>query len=1194
MVKSLQLKRLEAYGFKSFADKLDIEFDKGITAIVGPNGSGKSNITDAIRWALGEQNVRNLRGSKTEDIIFTGSAGRRALGVAEVSLTFGNHDGKLPVEFAEVVVTRRLFRSGESEFYINKARSRLKDIYDLFADTGLGRDAISVISQNKIDQVLNSRPEERRLLFEEAAGITKYRNRKRESLRKLEDTQQNILRVNDILSEIENQLGPLAENAEKTRKYNVLREEYKRCRLTLLLERYGEQKRRLTEAERQRAEADKLNHDGEVKLNLLEVEKDRLNNELAEVEKSLQLLHEKNSGLSGRIEKNNMEITLAEERIRQSEESEHHFTGQIERLSDVKAEAEEKLQESQAAMALLEEKEAKQAADIEGLERQGQEILGKIKQAEESLANLREKALAKAQALTAKQNEAALLARDAAEKERQHDLLAAEAATFDEDLKKKLKEFGELQEVFSALAARIREAKEAQASYEGQLQEKNLQRQALAEKIAPAAESLAAAKARLRFLQGLQTEYEGFGRGVKGVLKNSLPWHKSVCGAVAEVIGMEAAYVTAVEIALGAGLQNVIVEDDQTAKEAIAYLKREKLGRVTFLPLNTINHNSRKYQDSAIVQNAGIIGYASDLVACDEKYRGVVDFLLGRTVVAKDIDAALALAKRQQFRVKIVTLAGDMVHPGGAMTGGSQARREAGFLNRAGEIKSLTEQIEKTQAALTGLQRQRETFDLEMEETRRALQEKIDAGQDLAVRYAEKKVYLEKAAAEQESGKRYIISLEEKMRGLRQEAASLSEQLAARRQEIGALEPDKSRPQDGGAETAAVLAGLQVEKEANAQKSVAAKIEKTVMEQEKIRLAENGRHFRQALEKNNEDIAAARLELERLLGGRRETQRALLACREENAKLKALRAVGVKDYDNFHRVKLEKLVQIQKQEQELKELRRRFHELQGRIRQAEILFAKCQYELEACTETLEKEYGLSVEEALPLKLEESAASLSIRTGALERDMEALGAVNPNAIDEYENLGRRYGFIKKQAEDLIVAKDYLQGIIKEIDVTMSKQFTEAFADISRYFSEIFERLFGGGRAKLELTDKEQALESGVEISVQPPNKKLQGLSVLSGGERALTVIALLFSFLRFRPAPFSVVDEIDAPLDEANVDRFASFLKEYAENTQFIVVTHRKGTMQAADVMHGVTVEDSGVSKIISVKLEEAAGSYEEA
>ena len=1182
----LQLRKLEAYGFKSFADKLDIDFDKGITAIVGPNGSGKSNITDAIRWVLGEQNVRNLRGNKTEDIIFSGSATRRALGIAEVSLTFDNSDGSLPIEFKEVVITRRLFRSGESEFYINKARCRLKDIYDLFADTGLGRDAISVISQNKIDQVLNSRPEERRVLFEETAGITKYRNRKRESLKKLEDTEQNILRVNDILTEIENQLGPLAESAEKTRKYNELHESYSQCKLTLLVNRYEEQKKNLEEVAKQKEEIGQANNDSEIQINLLEVEKERLNNELLEVEKSLQLLNDKNNELNGKIEKNNNDITIYHERLRQSDENKQRLSLLKEEQQNNKASAEIKLKTITDELLHIEDKNKKIEIVIDELVAKEQSILQKIRDTEHKIAELKQKSFEQAQELLQKKNDVTLYTRDLADVNQQTSQMESEKQELIASQAKEQAALIALRQEIEKLQAKCDKVRVEKNEYAKQMQQKNMDKHTSTNEMQKNLQELNTAKTRLRFLQGMQEEYEGFGRGAKRVLKNNFAWNKGVCGAVAEVIKIDSKYLTAIEIALGGSLQNIITENDTVAKEAIEFLKREKLGRVTFLPLNTIVDTAKKFQDASILKIPGVLGYANELVECDNKYRKIVNFLLAKTIVANTIDTALEVARLHNFKVKIVTLDGEMLNPGGSMTGGSNARREVSFLNRAGEIEELAKKVRLGETVCNELTKKNHELDNNISLLNEQIKQKNEEEQSLEIIYAQKRVYVEKAESEYQHGAAKIQSLEDKLLTCQTKNEQIKTLLTSLEQEIALLESADHKKKYDDKDILETLQRLNNEKENNNKELVDYKIKKTVIEQEQIRAKENAGNLQQLITKANADLVTIEQDSQKLLADVATIKNSLDFSINENEKLKELRSIGLKDHDNFHQVKLEKLVKIQEQEQNLKNLRKKFNDLQNKIHQVEILYTKYQFELNTCVDVLKNEYKVSVDEALNLRIQENSAIINIKINSLEREMNALGAINPNAIAEYDTLSQRYGFIKKQADDLVVAKDYLMGIIKDIDTTMSKQFTAAFEEISKYFSEIFERLFGGGQAKLELTDGNNILESGIEISVQPPNKKLQSLAVLSGGERALTVIALLFSFLRFRPAPFSVVDEIDAPLDEANVDRFGLFLKEYAENTQFIVVTHRKGTMQVADVMHGVTVEDSGVSKIISVKLEE--------
>ena len=1179
----MQLKKLEAYGFKSFADKLDIDFDQGVTAIVGPNGSGKSNITDAIRWVLGEQNVRNLRAGKAEEIIFSGSSSRRSLGVAEVSLTFDNCDGKLPVDFQEVVVTRRLFRSGESEFFINKARCRLKDIYDLFADTGLGKDAISVISQNKIDQVLNSRPEERRLLFEEVAGITKYRNRKRESLKKLDDTQQNILRVEDLLTELESQLGPLAERAEQTRKYNELHAIYNQCKITLLVNRYDEQKHALEACRKQQQDLQQLNEAGQGQIQLHEVAKERLNNELIEVEKSLQLLAVKNNELSETIENNNSKLAVLTERLRQSDENKQRLHKTTAELAARNSMAEHKrqtvlkeLEQAQTSAAEIHDKVelAKVAeADMQEL----------IRQAEASVAERQKNAFTQAQDLLQRKNDLGVYRSSLSELATAiAEMKLTKQALIEQD-KQYQENYQQRQQQLAVLATELNSVRKQQSINQRQLESATDERQIAQENLQQLNQKFSNAKTRLDFLIGMQEEYEGFGRAVKCVLKNDEAWQSGICGAVAEVINIKNEYITAIEIALGGSLQHVITESDQVAKQAINFLKQAKVGRVTFLPLNTITSPVQRV-DSKIDALAGFIGYANKLVHCDAKYQSIIDFLLGRTIIVDNIDTAMLLARQHNYRLRIVTLAGEMLSPGGSMTGGGNARREVGFLNRAGEIVDLKKRLQGYEVELQLAKKKFDQVVAVLEQLKNTVINADELLRQLEIKQAQQKVYAEKTATEHVSVKRSLGDLINKFT----EAASKRDglEIAAKvaEQEINDLQSLVTVAEQDDQNAAAALVALQEEKAKAAANVVELKIAETVADQEIIRINGIIQSIAEECQQCLTEQGQLQAEIETVMQTALEYQKNIKQLRYDTDELKQLKAIGTKDYDNYHQVKLNKLVEIQNCEQKIRDLRKKFNEIQNQVHQLELTYAKFDFEMTNALQSLQTDYGKTLVAARECCVADGTAVLHRRIEGLQREIDSLGAVNPNAISEYETLSKRYTFMKQQADDLILGREYLLGIIKEIDSTMSKQFAEAFAMINHYFSEIFVQLFGGGAAKLEFSDANDILDAGIEISVQPPNKKAQSLAVLSGGERALTVIALLFAFLRFRPAPFSVVDEIDASLDEANVDRFGEFLKAYATNTQFIVVTHRKGTMQVADIIHGVTVDGTGVSKVISVKL----------
>lgn len=1179
----LQLKRLETYGFKSFADKIEIDFDKGITAIVGPNGSGKSNITDAIRWVLGEQNVRNLRGTKAEDIIFTGSAARRALGVAEVSLVFDN-DGTLPVDFKEVVITRRLFRSGESEFYINKGRCRLKDIYNLFADTGLGHDGMSIIGQNKIDEILNSKPEERRLFFEETAGITKYRNRKRESVRKLEDTEKNLVRVTDILQEIDNQLEPLAASAAKTREYNELQEDYKNCRLTEIHHKYT----KLSETAAKQAGELQDSQDqvtaAETSVRLTELRKEELGKEILDLDYSLQELAEKNNALRDKIEGASSEIQVLEERGRQSKAAKERILAQ---RAALEKEADTARQELGQLAADKEQRAVELSGAEENLAKQKEAsaaLAQKLREQRELCSGLDSQREALTKKLMEKQNELLLIERDIENSTADRESRETEAQTAATGLAALE---AELQEQTTALEQAAQEQAGQEADREAgrtQLQQAETKAARIQEERVKNRQELHAADSKLQFLRNMQQSYEGFGRAAKAVLKSQATWAGGVCGAVAELLQVPQQYITAIETALGSSQQNVVTEDTNTAKAAIAFLKKERLGRVTFLPLQSIV--VRTVSNGPERQDTGVIGYANEIVGTDAKYKKIADFLLSRTLVVDTLDHALALAKKHGYRLRIVTLEGELLNPGGSLSGGSQQHREASFLNRGGEISALEQKTAELSAAEKRLEQEQMTAATARQVAADQLTKVEQMLQALAVRSAELRVARERLQAEKSEKAVQLDQLQKLAAEFQQSFAKAQEQRVAAARQVRELETEQAALQAKVDEAREVFADLDQDADDLGKYINDCEVNRTVLEQELLRSQERALLKQRELEKAQEGAARTVEEEKALENGREESQQRLQSLRAENEEWQGLYDAGQKEHKDVYAKRMAKLVESQNNDQAARDAARKLSSLQNRLHQLELAASQVKFSLEQCAEQLLADYGLTPERAAECALELSPAAVRQHMQTLEKKMADLGPVNPNAVQEYEELSKRSEFMQKQSRDLIAAKDNLLDILREMDITMTKQFKEAFQKINTYFGEIFVKLFGGGEARILLTDEANVLEAGVEIEVQLPEKKRQNLSALSGGERALTVIALLFSFLRYRPSPFSVLDEIDAPLDEANISRFGSFLRDYAAQTQFIIVTHRKGTMEAADAMYGVTIEDAGVSKILSVRLNE--------
>ncbi|WP_303105475.1 chromosome segregation protein SMC [uncultured Mitsuokella sp.] len=1182
------MKRLEAYGFKSFADKISIEFDQGITAIVGPNGSGKSNITDAIRWVLGEQNIRNLRGTKSEDIIFAGSASRRPLNIAEVSLVFDN-DGTLPVDFREVVVTRRLYRSGESEYFINRSRCRLKDIYELFADTGIGHDGMSIIGQNRMEDILNSRPEERRAYFEEAAGITKYRNRKRETLRKLTDTEGNLVRVQDIVHEIENQLEPMARHAEKTRAYNELSADYKRCQLTQLSRRYAKEAAHRAENEQKLQKARDEAVAAKTAIQQAEARQEAIGKEILDLEQAMKASAEKNETLRQRLEAAHREMAALEERQEQSgaakerlakrrEELTRALASSVGEIGRLTAEASDQEQALKAAEAALGERKAQQG-----------ELGALLKRYKEATAKTLARKEACQQELAKETQALAVLERDienseTGQAERQEALKQAKAQQM--ALSARQETLGVRQQQANEELQQAVRAQQ-QARHEQQDAQEALARRRDA--LADLRQKLATAREKVDFLKHMQEEYEGFGKGPKAVLRAREPWHKGVNGAVAELVEIPQDYVTAIEVALGGNQQNIVTEDTDTAKEAIAYLKRRHLGRVTFLPLSTLvvpypNEHERRAEG-----REGVIGWAHELVTVDAHCRKAVDFLLARILVVDTLDHALALAKEFKYRLRIVTLTGEFLAPGGSLSGGGRQGREASFLNRGGEIEALHASIA-------------------------AWQEQEGTGQQASEEAAQK---AKEAAAAQQAAMERVQQASEQRAELRAEDRRLREAQEAKAQEVAArakaaqeyeasfaananrrvLQLRKVKELQQALETAcraADEARLDLEDAMQDADDLAAvlqdqELKRTVLEQELMRRREHIALCRQEKQRGEQALKESEQEERDLLEGLAASLKRLNQLQQEAASWQDHFDAGQEEQRSFYEQRMEKMAVAQEADRKTRAANRELGKVQSELHQLELTGAKAEMAIEETQQAILKGFGLTPERAAEEAYDWEPARLRQTMKELAAKIEALGPVNPNALEEYEALQKRHDFMQKQAGDLVEAKDNLLHIIAEMDEAMTQQFREAFAAIQSYFGEIFVRLFGGGQAELRMLDEHDVLNTGIDILVTLPQKKRQSLAALSGGERALTVIALLFAFLRYRPSPFSVLDEIDAPLDEANVVRFGRFLREFAAKTQFIVVTHRKGTMEAVDTMYGVTVEDAGVSRLLSVKLDEIEG-----
>lgn len=1111
------------------------------------------------------------------------------MGVAEVSLIFENNNGLLALDYNEVVITRRVFRSGDSEYYINKSACRLKDIHDLLAGTGLGRDAMTVISQNKIDEVLNSKPEDRRLLFEEAAGISKYKQRKKDAMRKLADTEQNLVRVNDITSEIDTQLVPLAESAARTEEYNTLIADMLICQVSLLLNRLSKAEKMVESAKLQQQFLTDEEISTSTALSRREVDKEQLSANLAHEEENLTTLVAQINTVSTELERLDGQIGIIKERLRQGEHS-------LERLNTEKTANQKEVEDATERLAKLNTVLADKNTQLLALQEILKETANNFKKVNESISQYeqqvdtgKEQTFDTLQDIANHRNIIANLDKEVVKLNLRKTNCDLELSDCECQLEKTKND----QDILSTECAQIKTAfVTLNTSYQDLLRQKQDLEQSRDSQIKQEKQLLSnlnESRSRLKVLTTMQRELEGFGRGIKSVLKSNAAWRDGVCGAVTQILKVDEKFVTAIEIALGGALQHIITENETIAKQAINYLKVNNLGRATFLPLNTIKPPKRRDYELSAAKASGALGFASELVACDSKFNNILEYLLGRTIVAENIDVAYEIARRHSFSIKVVTLDGELVSPGGSMTGGAAGRRDTSFLSREQEIKKIqitVDDIEKKHnSIMANIQHNERCMTGVIEEIRICLKQK----QDYEVRQAELNVLADKNRADLERitfARKTIIS---EVQGYEDERLQLEQKAQSSKLAITELESRSMKHNLLIEDWRKILKDLYDAKEALNIKITESKVDISAIEQNISAVNDNVTQLSQYKASSENKL--------RLLQQEKNTiDNQILEANEELHKVTHLRssladnkAVLDEEYKRIYSKKLDTLLALQTLDKELKDLRRKHTDLQGRLHEAELLFTKYNYEVSRCYDDLRDQHSVSLEYARAIYSSDPPAELAQRAKQLENKIALLGPINPAAIEEYTKLKERYQFLQKQCEDLLSAKDYLSSILNDIDNTMAKQFKIAFNKINEYFSEIFVQLFGGGRAHLQFNNPEALLETGVEVIVQPPGKKLQNLVLLSGGERALTVIALLFAFLSYRPSPFIVVDEIDAPLDEANLRRFSSFLRDYSQNTQFIVVTHRKGTMEAADVMHGVTLEEAGISRLISVKFADKAG-----
>ena len=1187
----MYLKQVELQGFKSFATKSTFEFHNGITCIVGPNGSGKSNISDAVRWVLGEQSARQLRGRHMQDVIFSGTQTRRPVSFASVSLLLDNADHALPVDFEEVRVTRRIYRSGESEYLLNGSACRLRDIQELFYDTGVGKEGYSLIGQGQIEKILNGKPQDRRELFDEAAGIVKFKRRKAAALKKLEHEREDLIRVNDILTELERRVGPLKSQSEKAKKYLRLREMRKEADVQLFAlqtEQAAAQKAVLEESlshlEEELSEAREKYETGKDKTDRIEAQQKAQERRIEELQT---LVNE--SALQKNTLSHQVELIAAQSRA--DELSGAHYA---KRLADIEAsaaqKADERSQDAEKKADLQTQMEealcarAENAAELSEIDETIRLAQARIDEINGEILALMEE---KTQAEGRHRHYDTLLQETRLRKEA---LQEEEAAA--QDLIRQKRADAEVQnDALEAARHQLRDEREALERAQDTLEELTGERNALRDHLEEIRHTLAKAQSQRETLRNMAERYEGYGQSIRKVMQKH---HPGVIGVVADLLQVDQKYETAVETALGGSIQNIVTKDAGAAREMIDYLKKERLGRATFLPLTDVA-GRRAAQETQALREPGVIGTADTLVTCEEAYRGIVSSLLGGILVTDNVDHALAIARKYRHALRIVTLEGEYLRPGGSMTGGA-FKNGSNLLGRRREQEALTRRIREAEADRSKTSARLD----EITQLRADLREQIVSAQDAIAgsEIAENAALMELKRLSDEAA-----SQETRIGEIREAAGQLDARLA----ESGAQHEDTSAAIRQIEEK---RGALEAENAQTADRLQAAMQERSVLSERAEQLMLSVQSIEQNmafLQENMDRLSAEEAALDEEAQGIRRTQEAareraasstdrsdqILASIEEagrqgeQAQADLEEARHARDLLNAsYRAFFEEREALTQDIARLEKEEFRLNDLIARLAESQ----------EKQDEYIWEEYGLTRREAIAAgqNPEASETALKKQTKELTAEIKSLGNVNVNAIEEYQEVGERYELMTGQKADIEEAAENLEKMIANLETGIRRQFREQFALIQAEFQKVFSELFGGGHGALELVQGEDDLETGIDIIAQPPGKKLQNMMQLSGGEKALTAICLLFAIQNLKPSPFCILDEIEAALDEPNVDRFAQYLKRLSGRTQFIVITHRRGSMAVADRLYGITMQEKGVSAQVSVELAEAQLAEEEA
>ena len=1181
----MYLKSIEMQGFKSFANKTILQFHDGITGVVGPNGSGKSNVGDAVRWVLGEQSAKQLRGGNMQDVIFSGTETRKPLGYASVAITLDNSDHKLNVDFEEVTVTRRLYRSGESEYLMNGASCRLKDINELFYDTGIGKEGYSIIGQGQIDKILSGKPEERRELFDEAAGIVKFKRRKNTTLKKLEEEQQNLVRVTDILSELTKQLEPLERQSETAKIYLAKRENLKELDINMFLLEYEHTGNLIRELEEKTRIAENQLKEAQDAHSRTKDEYERLEKILEELNERMEALREESRDRAIRKQQLSGEINVLHEQILAGEQNDSHYRS---RLLAVQEDTEKKSADQKA----LEEQKADLQANLREIDRKLADeqkkmdnIQSSIEECTQAVEDGKNEII---EILNSRANTKGKAQRFDAMKE-QLDIRKAGISQRILSLKTQEEEqqsaIDQAQKEYDTITKAIQETREEGSRLTKEIhaiQETLKQQNTQLEKEQTSYHREAS---RLESLRNITERYDGYGNSIRRVMeqKNHVP---GIRGVVADIIHVEKNYEIAIETALGGSIQNIVTDNEQTAKQMIEFLKKNRYGRATFLPLNSISSRGEFNQRGAL-NEPGAIGLASGLVTAEKEYDGLIGYLLGRVLVVDHIDHAIAIARKYRHSIRMVTLEGESLSPGGSMTGGA-FKNNSNLLGRRREIEELEKKVKELAAGYHEIRQSMEdnrSRRNEMRDTVAALQQKF---QEQSIQQNTARLNIEQLEKKAEEIRGGYTRIEREQEEIRLQARDMQADNIKITQELEASKRDEEELETFIETRQKELEDWKKDEAETSEKLERIRLDASASQQKESFIKENLRRLKEEIEvlsKEREEI------LDSLEKGSQETaekRKTIDKVRKEIEGFAAKEEAAAKQLEKWQQEKEERT----KSHKEFFEKR---DELSGQI---SLLDKEC-FRLKTQAEKIEEnrearisymweEYEITPNNALQYRKEEmnDRHVMKQQIHKLKDEIRALGSVNVNAIEDYKELLERHTFLSGQYNDLLEAEKTLEQIIQELDEGMRKQFSEKFGEIQKEFDKAFKELFGGGRGTLELAEDEDILEAGIRIISQPPGKKLQNMMQLSGGEKALTAIALLFAIQNLKPSPFCLLDEIEAALDDSNVGRFAGYLQKLTKNTQFIIITHRRGTMNAADRLYGITMQEKGVSTLVSVDLVE--------